>query len=218
MNNKIIKPTQESLDLVRVISSGIPTFHHHYHILFDIANSFGEKEINYVEIGAYAGGSSCLMLQRENTTVISIDLGQPISKEVLFENIIMYKNNNNYYKYIQGNSQDESTKNQLIQALFISRTLGRYTHKIHILFIDGDHSFNGVYLDFNNFSDLVASGGFIVFDDYNDEKYSPEVKLFVDSVIKNQTDKYEILGTFDNELGAYPSELKEGNCFVIRKK
>ena len=28
---------------------------------------------------------------------------------------------------------------------------------------------------------------------------------------------YEIIGTFTNELGAYPSELKEGNCFVIKK-
>ena len=96
-----LKPTQKSLDKVIQIASNVATFHHHYHVIYDIAETFDDKKINYVEIGTYAGGSSCLMLQRENTTIISIDLGEPISKGQVFENIINYKNNNNYYKYIQ---------------------------------------------------------------------------------------------------------------------
>ena len=210
-----LKPTQKSLDMVRQISSNMPTFHHHYHILFDIANTFGENKINYVEIGAYAGGSSCLMLQRLNTTIISIDLGEPIPKGEVFENVIKYKNNNNYYKYIQGNSQVVETKNQVIEALSNSRVLG-YSNKIDLLFIDGDHSFNGVTADFVMYSDLVKVGGYVVFDDYNDSVYSPEVKRAVDTLLLNLVD-YEVIGTFDNELGAYPSELKDGNCFVIKK-
>ena len=210
-----LKTTQLSLDMVRQIANDVPTFHHHYHILFDIANTFGDNKINYVEIGAYAGGSSCLMLQRLNTTIISIDLGEPMPKAVVFENIIEYKNNNNYYKYIQGNSQIIETKNQVIETLSNSRVLG-YTNKIDILFIDGDHSFNGVLADFNMYCDLVAVGGFIVFDDYNDIVYSPEVKKAVDSILPSLVD-YEVIGTLDNTLEAYPSELKEGNCFVIKK-
>lgn len=210
-----LKITQLSLDMVRQIANDVPTFHHHYHILFDIANTFGDNKINYVEIGAYAGGSSCLMLQRLNTTIISIDLGEPMPKAVVFENIIEYKNNNNYYKYIQGNSQIIETKNQVIETLSNSRVLG-YTNKIDILFIDGDHSFNGVLADFNMYCDLVAVGGFIVFDDYNDIVYSPEVKKAVDSILPSLVN-YEVIGTLDNTLEAYPSELKEGNCFVIKK-
>ena len=210
-----LKPTQKSLDLVRQIASNVATFHHHYHIIYDIAETFGNKKINYVEIGAYAGGSSCLMLQRLNTTVISIDLGEPIPRGQVFENVINYKNNNNYYKYLQGNSQVVEMKNAVIEALSNSRVLG-YSNKIDLLFIDGDHSFNGVIADFNMYSDLVAVGGYIVFDDYNDIVYSPEVKQAVDSMLPNLVD-YEVIGTFSNELGAYPSELKEGNCFVIKR-
>ena len=155
------------------------------------------------------------MLQRLNTTIISIDLGEPISKEVVFSNIIEYKNNNNYYKYIQGNSQTQETKDKVIETLSNSRVLG-YTNKIDVLFIDGDHSFDGVLADFNMYVDLVDVGGFIVFDDYNDIVYSPEVKQAVDSILPSLVD-FEVIGTLDNNLGAYPSELKEGNCFVIKR-
>jgi predicted O-methyltransferase YrrM len=210
-----LKPTQKSLDIVREISYNVSTFHHHYHILYDIAETFGSNKINYIEIGAYAGGSSCLMLQRLNTTVISIDLGEPIPKGQVFENVINYKNNNNYYKYIQGNSQVVETKNQVIEALSNSKILG-YSNKIDILFIDGDHSFNGVVADFNMYSDLVSIGGYIIFDDYRDNIHSPDVKKVVDSLIPSLSD-YEIIGTFKNDLQAYPSELEEGNCFVIKK-
>jgi predicted O-methyltransferase YrrM len=211
-----LKPTQKSLDIVRQISYNVPTFHHHYHVLFDIANTFNDDKINYVEIGAYAGGSSCLMLQRLNTTVISIDLGEPIPKGQVFENVINYKNNNNYYKYIQGNSQVVETKNQVIDALSNSRILG-YSNKIDVLFIDGDHSLNGVLADFNLYSDLVNIGGYIVFDDYYDNVHSPDVRKALDEIILPNLVDYEIVGTFENTLEAYPSELKDGNCYVIKK-
>jgi len=211
-----LKPTQKSLDIVRQVATNVSTFHHHYHILYDIADTFGEKKINYVEIGSYAGGSSCLMLQRLNTTIISIDLGEPIPKGVVFENIIEYKNNNNYYKYIQGNSQIQETKDKVIQTLNNSKILG-YTDKIDILFIDGDHSLNGVITDFNMYGDLVAIGGYIVFDDYYDDIHSPDVKKALDENILPHLVDYEIVGTLENTLGAYPSELKEGNCFIIKR-
>ena len=70
--------------------------------------------------------------------------------------------------------------------------------------------------DFVMYSDLVNVGGYIIFDDYNDSVYSPEVKQAVDALLPTLVD-YEVIGTFKNELGAYPSELLEGNCFVIKR-
>ena len=65
-----MKITQKSIDLLgEIVSNGVQTFHHHYHILYDIADSINKKEIKYVEIGCYAGGSACLMLQRKETNV-----------------------------------------------------------------------------------------------------------------------------------------------------
>jgi hypothetical protein len=96
-----MKHTQESLLLTRTISDAInnQTMHHHYHILYDIANTYPkDTNITYVEIGCYAGGSSCLMLQRPNTRVISIDLGQPISKETVYSNVKNLNKFNNQYE------------------------------------------------------------------------------------------------------------------------
>jgi hypothetical protein len=85
-----MKHTKNSLELTEQISNNIEnkTFHHHYYILYDIASTYPiDYEVKYVEIGCYAGGSACLMLQRPNTRVISIDLGQPISKEIVYTNV-----------------------------------------------------------------------------------------------------------------------------------
>jgi cephalosporin hydroxylase len=155
------------------------------------------------------------MLGMKDTNVISIDLGEPIPKGQVLENVLMYKNSPNNYKYIQGNSRTIEVKNLVVDTLNKFIFLG-FSNKIDLLFIDGDHSFNAVISDFNMYSDLVAIGGYIVFDDYNDAIYSPEVKQAVDSLLPSLVD-YEIIGTLENSLGAYPSDLKEGNCFIIKK-
>lgn len=205
----MFKITKESLEILRVISDKInnQTFHHHYHILYDIANSYNTSyELNYLEIGCYAGGSACLMLQRPKTNVISIDIGYPIDKEIVIENVQKLNIHNNRYTYIKGDSKN----NEIISDL--KNKLG--DNLIDILFIDGDHSYDGVINDFNNYERFVRPGGYIVFDDYNDSKSSPEVKIAVDNL---NFYNYESLGVFGNEFGARPVELKS-NEFVIKKK
>jgi len=57
-------------------------------------------------------------------------------------------------------------------------------YSIGSLFIDGDHSFVGILLDWYNYSSLLLTGGYILIDNYNDE-YWPDVSLFVDEYVKN---------------------------------
>lgn len=203
-----MRNTFESVKLTQSISDEInnQTFHHHYYVLFDIAKEFGDEQINYVEIGCYAGGSACLMLQRPNTNVISIDLGKPINPEVVQNNTSKMNIHGNQYNYIQGNSQTTETLDKL----------KNFVSSVDILFIDGDHKYDGVINDFNLYSDLVKSGGYIVFDDYNDYIYSPEVKIAVDDLMK-KIEGYEVIGCLPNIFDARPAELKEGNCFIIKK-
>jgi len=204
-----MKITKESLDLTRKISDTInnQTFHHHYHILYDISKTYNDNEkLIYVEIGCYAGGSACLMLQRPNTKVISIDLGEPISKNIVLKNVNKLNIHSNEYDYIEGNSFYSATTQQLENIL--------NGQKIDILFIDGDHSYDGVQFDFKTYSKYVRQGGFIVFDDYNDSIYSPNVKKGVDDL---NLSGYEILGEFGNEFGARPISLLKGNEFVVKK-
>jgi predicted O-methyltransferase YrrM len=207
-----MKPTYTQTSLIEVenISNQInnKTFHHHYHILYDIANSYPDDcALNYVEIGCYAGGSACLMLQRKNTNVFSIDLGNPINPDIVRQNVNKLNKHNNNYNYIKGSSHDLEIFNKLIE----------YIDEIDILFIDGDHSRDGVILDFEMYSKFVKSGGYIIFDDYNDYQYSPQVKLAVDTIVSNLKNSYNIIGTVKNTLGARPSELIDGNCFIIQK-
>jgi hypothetical protein len=206
-----MKITKESLDITRFISDSIKnqTFHHHYHILFDIVNSYDKDyNVNYVEIGCYAGGSACLVLQRPNTNVLSVDLGRPIDHSVVLNNVKNLNKHLNKYTYVIGNSQVVNTRNEVIKVL----------PNIDVLFIDGDHSYQGVQNDFFMYNDLVNDGGYIIFDDYHDRQHSPEVRKSVDDLILKISDKYEIIGTFSNTFDARPSELREGNCFVLRKK
>jgi predicted O-methyltransferase YrrM len=201
--------TKESLDIVEMVSNEMEgnTFHHHYHILYDLGREFNSQSINYVEIGCYSGGSACLMLQRPNTSVVSIDLGHPISPDIVKRNVSKFNKLSNPYTYLQGNSQTTEMVTRLTDII----------DSIDILFIDGDHSYQGVINDFSLYHNLVKSGGYIVFDDYNDYKHSPEVKPAVNDLVNQISIQYEIIGVISNLYNAHPSELKEGNEFVIKK-
>lgn len=205
-----MKPTKESLDLTRYISDNInnQSFHHHYHILYDIASIYSKiEELTYVEIGCYAGGSACLMLQRPNTKVISIDLGSPIPQSIVQSNVKKLNKFNNQYHYLQGNSQTYEMVDRLKEL----------TNEIDILFIDGDHSYQGVINDFLLYEVLVKKGGYIVFDDYNDPTEVHNTSQAVDNIVNAYQQKYEIIGNIDNIYGARPEDMKEGNDFIIKK-
>lgn len=204
-----MKHTKESLNLTEKISNEMDgkTFHHHYHILYDIVNLFPkDQNLTYVEIGCYAGGSSCLILQRPNTQVFAIDLANPIPQSVVMKNVNKFNTHNNKFEYIQGNSQQIVTLDKLKSLI----------DEIDVLFIDGDHSVQGVKKDFSMYSPMVKQGGYIVFDDYLDKVHSPQVRGAVDEIVSNISG-YEIIGNLPNTFGARPSTMTEGNCFVIKK-
>lgn len=201
--------TKQSLLLTEKISNEMDgkTFHHHYYILYDIVNLFPkDHNLTYVEIGCYAGGSSCLILQRPNTEVFAIDLGTPIPQSVVMKNVNKFNIHNNKFEYIKGNSQEVSTLDKLKSLI----------DGIDVLFIDGDHSAQGVRKDFSMYSQLVKQGGYIVFDDYLDKDHSPQVRGEVDKITSNISG-YEIIGNLPNIFGARPSSFEEGNCFIIKK-
>jgi predicted O-methyltransferase YrrM len=201
-------PTEKSLNIVRRLSKEVPTIHHHHHLLYDILDSYPEdQKITYVEIGCFAGASSCLALQRPNTKVIAIDLGLPIPKETVLYNVSCHNPHNNSFDYILGDSHSLKTVNKLLELVC----------SIDVLFIDGGHNETDVIQDYSLYNGLIVAGGYIVFDDYNDFQFSPEVKKAVDCLVPLINEYYEIIGTFNNTLEAYPLELKEGNCFVMRK-
>jgi len=207
-----MKHTKESLILTQTISDAInnQTMHHHYHILYDIANTYPQDtNITYVEIGCYAGGSACLVLQRPNTKVISIDLGEPIHEEIVYSNVKKLNKFNNSFIYLKGNSQTYKMVDKLKQL----------TQEIDILFIDGDHSYQAVINDFMLYEGLVKKGGYIVFDDYHDRGPGCGVHEAVNEISKAVSDRYYSIGPLPNIFGArgLPDTQPEGNDYIIQK-
>ena len=186
------------------------SFHNHFHIIYDICNLFDE-DITYLEIGCYAGASASLVSSHPNVkNVFSIDLGRPIEKIIAEKNVQKFKNPICQYQYFKGDSND----------LSIIKSVHQVVQNVDILLIDGDHRFKGVIHDFNNYSDLVKIGGYILFDDYLDYEYSPEVKPAVDSIVSNlkQTD-FEVIGSLKYDLIKETNipNHSSSNLFILKK-
>lgn len=226
-NFEHLNNSQESLDLLRNVNTNIKLKHFHEwtHILYGIRTLLGTELKTYMEIGSYIGSSASLIARNPYpTNIICIDpcnlppshYGGTINQgETLIKNI----NSNNIHNRNIKLYKNYSTDLNLLQ------TLKKYNTKVDILFIDGAHDYNGVINDWKNYNDFVNSGGYIIFDDYNDQKYSPEVKSAVDEIMKNiDTSKYEIIGspknTLDDTSVGYNNTygLKYSNEFIVYKK
>lgn len=207
----MFKITKDSLIANKKISDKMEgkTFHLHTHILYDIRTELGDCDIKYLEIGAYSGGSVSLVSSHYYPTkCYSLDLGYPIEKGTVERNVSNFKNSGSTFRYIEGNSQSPD----------IIDLVNKEVGDIDILFIDGDHTKDGATKDYLNYSPLVKSGGYIIFDDYLDDIDSPEVKIAVDDIVKSiDTDKYEIIGSLYYDFLSDFTHLKASNLFIIKK-
>jgi len=116
-----------------------------------------------LEIGTASGGTLFMFtcIAYPDATIISIDLpggtfggGYPKWKIPLYKS---FARRQQKVYLILGNSHDPAT------ALKVQKILGK--RKIDFLFIDGDHTYEGVKPDFENYSKLVRPGGIIAFHD-----------------------------------------------------
>ena len=80
--------------------------------------------------------------------------------------------------------------------------------KLKLLHIDGGHLEKNIIWDFVLYSPLITSGGYLIFDDYSDSHFSPEVKPTVDLLEKNgYFGGFNIIGIIEE----YP------NSFLLQK-
>jgi hypothetical protein len=217
---EIIK-SSDSLNILREINSNIGErkFHEFTHILYDIRTYLGNKEKTYLEIGSYVGSSASLMLNHPfKTKVICIDplcldkkhyKGTKNQEQTLKDNL----SKNNIHSYEIEIHKKLSTDKKLIDEFKFKKL------EIDILFIDGDHSREAVFWDWENYEPFIKQGGFIVFDDYLDFNWCPQVHGAVNDIVnKLDTTKYEIIGSIPNFKKAYSMELKKNsNEFIIKK-
>lgn len=124
------------------------------------------RPVHVLEIGVRHGGTAALWTQvcgLQQGQVIGIDWYGADSLGKLGTNDIaesMEQRYNNYH-FICGDSHDRSTKDKL---LYFMGVLG--IGSFDLIFIDGDHSYDGVKEDFETYRDLLSVGrGVIAFHD-----------------------------------------------------
>jgi cephalosporin hydroxylase len=108
------------------------------------------------EIGSAAGGTLFLFAKVccPDALIVSIDLG------LTFERSVVHSHMGNRQQRLVSIRADSRAPGTVRRVRSLLRG-----HKLDVLFIDGDHSYEGVKADFNNYSPLVREGGFTVFHD-----------------------------------------------------
>ncbi len=129
-----------------------------------------------LEIGTKKGGTLFTWSRiTQAKIIISIDLwrgdhgGGYSPKKKKFYKHFINGNNNRKMILFQENSRDEKVINNIDKLLA--------GNKIDFLFIDGDHSYNGVKSDFNNYEPFVANNGLIAFHDIVSNPHDPSIEV-----------------------------------------
>jgi predicted O-methyltransferase YrrM len=116
-----------------------------------------------LEIGTSNGGTLFLFsrVAAEDGCIISIDLplgpyggGYPAWKSPFYK---AFAKKDQTIRLIRADSHDPATREKVAAIL--------QANKIDLLFIDGDHSYEGVKIDFEMYEPLVKAGGIIVLHD-----------------------------------------------------
>jgi len=171
--------------------------HHRVCCLHVLSRLLGNVK-RYVEVGVH-NGTSMSYVVKESTPkhCIGIDMfttnahygKDKLQKERSRKNI--QKNNASKSKIglIKGNSRSEKVLAELLKNFNYNT--------VDMLFIDGDHSYDGVKADFDNYSKFVRPGGWIILDDYMPHKDNwPGICKFVHEDLDFA--RFEKIGIFLN--------------------
>ena len=144
------------------------------HVLYIIKNLLGDKCKTVLEIGTLWGGALLAMMQSEySSKFVSVDMFKGFYPDLLGEGNSDQEYGVNTIELVTENIDGNNPwkhEYDLIEGSSHDKEVVDYIRKnypeVEFLFIDGDHSKKGVLQDWNDYSDLVTTGGIVVFDDY----------------------------------------------------
>lgn len=109
-----------------------------------------------VEIGSFKGGTLCSFCQVAplDSIVISVDINYPVERRLAHRRFVRPSQK---ARFIQGDSHSLSTLTEIRKFL--------NEEQVDLLFLDGDHSYDGIKKDFEMYADLVKPDGIIAIHD-----------------------------------------------------
>jgi predicted O-methyltransferase YrrM len=139
---------------------------------------------NFLEIGTKWGGNFYILASicSDNSKKISIDLpGAEYGGWVLKEHPYLGDTLTKRNKFLMSNFSNvhliENNSHYLSSRIAVEKILGH--EKLDMLYIDGDHSYDGVKKDYEMYQDLVKKDGWIIFHDINDSKHHRDMGVGV---------------------------------------
>ncbi|WP_323018074.1 class I SAM-dependent methyltransferase [Castellaniella sp.] len=162
------KQAQTLLPVEQAMDRKELSFHDQIRLLAYLCFLIGDLPGDIVEIGVWKGKSLSLMNEvcNRERRVIGID---PFALPKQYEEFSHYK------RLLFQNAVVLRGVSELCAERF-----QELSPTVALLHIDGGHEGRNVLLDFLLYSPSVVQGGFVVFDDYMDVRYSPEVGPAVD--------------------------------------
>jgi len=164
--------------------------------LHDMIQFLKDKPLKtIVEVGTARGGVlyALCQLAPSNATIVSIDLpnghfgvGLVVTDDATFKTFAKGKQQ---LHFLRKDSHKPSTKKSLQKIL--------NGKKLDLLFIDGDHTYEGVKKDWTMYSPFMKEGGFVVFHDISFHPKVPECQ--VEKFWKELSPKYKHIEFVDND-------------------
>ncbi len=150
-------------------------------LLFKIARSLKENSV-IVEIGSFKGKSTCFIAEGIGSRNIRFFCIDPWKDGLMQE-----KGDEIFNEFLQ-NTKEYKDRLSILRG-FSHEVIKEWPtqRKIDFLWVDGDHSYEGIRRDILNWIPLVRKGSFICFHDYRD---APGVKKAVDELVRNNKIKF----------------------------
>jgi predicted O-methyltransferase YrrM len=120
--------------------------------LLDFVKSHNPQSV--CEIGTADGGTNFLLSQAIPSVKLMIGVDLFVKNKF---KLLHFSKSSQEIKFVDGSSYDDNTVNKVRQILG--------DRQFDLLFIDGDHNYEGVKKDFLKYRNLVREGGIIVFHD-----------------------------------------------------
>jgi len=155
----------------------------HKEEILGLTEFLAEKNLNNViEIGSKLGGTLNILCNIASGKKISVDLPGGIHGGWMLQDHPymgdVYLKRNAYFneKYsdvymITGDSHKQETVDKVAKCL--------NGELVDFLFIDGDHTYEGVKQDYEDYKHFVNPGGWIAFHDTNDTKQHRDLNVYV---------------------------------------